>query len=99
MINCVYHSSLHSAVRKLHCHMRKDYLCLYTAAQSVRSCLINVFIYFKQASTGIANLLLRALIDEGLTEQQASDRIYLFDVHGLLVQVRYSVILSSTDSE
>ena len=34
-------------------------------------------------------MLLRALVDSGLTEDRALERIYLFDVHGLLTEVKY----------
>ncbi|XP_067951427.1 NADP-dependent malic enzyme-like [Watersipora subatra] len=51
------------------------------------------------ASTGIANLLLRALIDSGLPEQQALEKIYLFDIHGLLTQDRPKGSLSESNAK
>ena len=39
---------------------------------------------FYQASNGIATLTVAAMVAEGLTEKQAQDRVYMFDIDGLL---------------
>lgn len=41
-----------------------------------------------QAANGIANLTCAAMVEEGLTEQQARDRVFMFDIDGLLTTTR-----------
>ncbi|KPJ02430.1 NADP-dependent malic enzyme [Papilio xuthus] len=45
---------------------------------------IYLFLGAGSASNGIANLTVAAMMSEGLTERQARERVYMFDVDGLL---------------
>ncbi|XP_068621580.1 NADP-dependent malic enzyme [Battus philenor] len=45
---------------------------------------IYLFLGAGSASNGIANLTVAAMMAEGLTERQARERVYMFDVDGLL---------------
>lgn len=47
-----------------------------------------MFLGAGSAATGIADLMVTAFIDEGLTEQEAYDRLYFVDKDGLLVNDR-----------
>lgn len=40
--------------------------------------------FYPQAANGIANLTVAAMVAEGLSEKQAQERVYMFDVDGLL---------------
>lgn len=71
-----------SAVRYVCC----DTLTLYIY-------YVFLFAIVFQASTGIANLLLRALVDAGVEEEKALEQIWLFDIHGLLTEVCSSTII------
>ncbi|XP_048477504.1 NADP-dependent malic enzyme isoform X7 [Plutella xylostella] len=46
----------------------------------------NIFMFLGagSAATGIANLAVAAMIEEGLTEQQARSRVFMFDIEGML---------------
>lgn len=43
---------------------------------------------FLQAATGIASLACAAMLNEGLSQKQAQDRIFMFDIDGLLTTTR-----------
>ncbi|MBK8349471.1 MAG: NAD-dependent malic enzyme [Saprospiraceae bacterium] len=45
-----------------------------------------MFLGAGSAATGIADLLLKAFINEGCTEQEALGRLWFVDIHGLLVK-------------
>ncbi|KAL4707291.1 hypothetical protein ACJJTC_019829 [Scirpophaga incertulas] len=45
---------------------------------------IYLFLGAGSASNGIANLTVAAMVSEGLSERQARERVYMFDVDGLL---------------
>ncbi|XP_063370478.1 NADP-dependent malic enzyme [Cydia amplana] len=45
---------------------------------------IYMFLGAGSAANGIANLTVAAMMQEGLSEQQARDRVYMFDIDGLL---------------
>lgn len=40
-----------------------------------------------QAALGIANLIVMALMETGMTQAEARQRIWMYDKHGLLVKV------------
>ncbi|MFF4746387.1 malic enzyme-like NAD(P)-binding protein [Streptomyces sp. NPDC001268] len=40
------------------------------------------------AAIGVADMISTALVDEGLTQQQAADRFWFVDIDGLLVRSR-----------
>lgn len=52
-------------------------ICPYKANDYPEKCKL-------QAANGIANLTVAAMVSEGLTMEQAQDRVYMFDVEGLL---------------
>jgi malate dehydrogenase (oxaloacetate-decarboxylating)(NADP+) len=47
-----------------------------------------LFLGAGSAGIGLADLLCSAMVDEGLTLQQARSRVYMFDIHGLLETTR-----------
>ncbi|KAI8420788.1 hypothetical protein MSG28_007996 [Choristoneura fumiferana] len=49
---------------------------------------IYLFLGAGSAANGIANLTVAAMVAEGLSEKQAQDRVYMFDVDGLLTTRR-----------
>jgi len=51
-----------------------------------------MFLGAGSAATGIAHLLLLALTEEGLTEEEALDKIFFVDINGLLVKGSPSVM-------
>lgn len=62
-------------------------LCLYYIIISIHPVTYCFCVHF-QAATGIANLTCAAMQAEGLSAQQARDRIYMADVGGLLCPSR-----------
>jgi malic enzyme len=40
-----------------------------------------------QAACGIADLITHAMVREGVTEEEAKSKIWMYDVHGLIVDV------------
>jgi malate dehydrogenase (oxaloacetate-decarboxylating)(NADP+) len=51
-----------------------------------------LFLGAGSAGIGLANLLCSAMVQEGLTLQQAQDRVYMFDIHGLLETTRTDLV-------
>ncbi len=51
-----------------------------------------LFLGAGSAGTGIANMIVSAMTLEGLSQQQARDRIWLFDINGLLENSRQDLI-------
>jgi len=51
-----------------------------------------LFLGAGSAGIGLANLLCSALVQEGLTLQQAQSRVYMFDVNGLLETTRTDLV-------
>ncbi|KOB77881.1 Malic enzyme [Operophtera brumata] len=49
---------------------------------------IYLFLGAGSAANGIANLTVAAMVAEGLTEQQARDRVFMFDLDGLVTSKR-----------
>lgn len=63
----------------------------YAAARVKESSLSEekfLFLGAGEAAGGIADLLVEAMMKEGLTQEQAVDRIFLFDSHGLVTKDR-----------
>ncbi len=44
-----------------------------------------------QAALGIANLIVMALMETGMTQAEAREKIWMYDKHGLLVKVSVCV--------
>lgn len=64
---------------------------LYAACQVSKQNFADLKVMFLgagSAATGIADLLVAALVQQGLTQQEALQRIWFVDVHGLLVASR-----------
>jgi len=40
-----------------------------------------------KAALGIANLIVMAMVETGLDQAEARDKIWMYDAHGLLVKV------------
>src|SRR5262249_44610124 len=51
-----------------------------------------LFLGAGSAGIGIGDLIVSAMTKEGLSEQQARARVYLFDVHGLIEQSRTDLV-------
>jgi malate dehydrogenase (oxaloacetate-decarboxylating)(NADP+) len=51
-----------------------------------------LFLGAGSAGIGLANLLCSAMVEEGLTLQQARSRVYMFDVNGLLETTRTDLV-------
>jgi malate dehydrogenase (oxaloacetate-decarboxylating)(NADP+) len=51
-----------------------------------------LFLGAGSAGIGLADLLCSAMVEEGLTLQQAQSRIYMFDIYGLLVSTRTDLV-------
>ena len=51
-----------------------------------------LFLGAGSAGIGLANLLCAAMVQEGLTLKQAQDRVYMFDVNGLLETTRADLV-------
>jgi malate dehydrogenase (oxaloacetate-decarboxylating)(NADP+) len=51
-----------------------------------------LFLGAGSAGIGLANLLCSAMVQEGLTLKQAQDRVYMFDVNGLLETTRTDLV-------
>lgn len=51
-----------------------------------------LFLGAGSAGIGLANLLCSALVEEGLTLQEAQSRVHMFDVHGLLESTRTDLV-------
>jgi malate dehydrogenase (oxaloacetate-decarboxylating)(NADP+) len=51
-----------------------------------------LFLGAGSAGIGIADLLCSAMVQEGLTLQQARDRVYMFDINGLLETTRTDLV-------
>ena len=51
-----------------------------------------LFLGAGSAGIGLANLLCSALVQEGLTLQQAQSRVYMFDINGLLETTRKDLV-------
>jgi len=51
-----------------------------------------LFLGAGSAGIGLANLLCSALVEEGLTTKQAQERLYMFDVNGLLETTRKDLV-------
>lgn len=61
-------------------------LAAFKAVQSAPKDQRIVVVGGGSAGCGIANLLLQALVDDGLSEQEAKDRFYIIDRYGLLTE-------------
>src|SRR5262245_10535421 len=51
-----------------------------------------LFLGAGSAGIGLANLLCSALVEEGLTLKQAQEKVYMFDINGLLEQTRKDLL-------
>jgi len=51
-----------------------------------------LFLGAGSAGIGLANLLCSAMVEEGLTLSQAQDRVYMFDINGLLEDTRTDLV-------
>src|SRR3989442_3565462 len=51
-----------------------------------------LFLGAGSAGIGLANLLCSAMVQEGLTLKQAQDRVYMFDINGLLETTRTDLV-------
>lgn len=51
-----------------------------------------LFLGAGSAGIGLANLLCAAMVKEGLTLEQAQDRVYMFDINGLLETTRKDLV-------
>ena len=51
-----------------------------------------LFLGAGSAGIGLANLLCSALVEEGLTLKQAQEKVYMFDINGLLEQTRKDLV-------
>ena len=51
-------------------------------------CKYIIYTSFYQAALGIANLTVMAMMEEGLSEEEAVQNIWMVDSKGLIVKVR-----------
>ena len=47
----------------------------------------NLPAFHSQAACGIADLITHAMVREGVSEEEARSKIWMYDVHGLIVEV------------